>query len=180
MSGNDSTLKATYDKVTGGAQEMAGSLIGSGGDQTKGQAKKDKAEVEHDISHTAAKGPGFTVTPSGAAKDHPDVNQGKWDQTMGSAKEFAGGMIGSEGLKQQGRQQNVDGQEQEAAGQVKQGGQGIADRVTGTIGSAGASLLGNESAKAEYQEQRDSGKAAQRGVEAELQKKAEADAEARK
>lgn len=99
---------------------------------------------------------------------------------MGSAKEFAGGMIGSEGLKQQGRQQNVDGQEQEAAGQMKQGGQGIADRVTGTIGGAGASLLGNEQAKADYQEQHDSGKAAQRGVEAELQKKAEADAEARK
>lgn len=35
MSGNDSTLKATYDKVTGGAQEMAGSLIGSGGDQVR-------------------------------------------------------------------------------------------------------------------------------------------------
>ena len=33
MSGNDSTLKATYDKVTGGAQEMAGSLMGSSGDQ---------------------------------------------------------------------------------------------------------------------------------------------------
>lgn len=35
MSSNDSTLKATYDKVTGGAQEMAGSLMGSGGDQVR-------------------------------------------------------------------------------------------------------------------------------------------------
>lgn len=78
-------------------------------------------------------------------------------------------------LKQQGRQQNLEGQEQEARGQLSDLGSGAADRVTGTIGGAVAGLTGNKAAEAEYKKQHDTGKTQQRGAEADIQKQAEAE-----
>lgn len=77
-------------------------------------------------------------------------------------------------LKQQGHQQNLDGQEQEARGQLNDLGSGIADRATGTVGGAIAGLTGNKAAQAEYQKQHDAGKTQQRGAEHDIQKQAEA------
>jgi len=104
---NTSTLKSYVDSATGTVQNVVGNLIGSTGDQAEGQAKQRKADAEYDASHATAKLPGMTASTSGVAKDHPDRTAGSWNQTAGSAKEFVGGVIGSENLKQQGRQQNL-------------------------------------------------------------------------
>ena len=108
--------------------------------QQEADAKRATAEAEHDLSHTAAKAGPFTVTPSGAAKDDPNRSAGSWNQTVGSAKEAVGGLVGAEGLKQEGIRQNEEGKAQEAQGQVKDLGKGLSDRVGGTIGGAVAGL----------------------------------------
>lgn len=83
-------------------------------------------------------------------------------------------MLPKQNLKQAGRQQNLEGQEQEARGQVSDFASGAADRVTGTVGGAFAGLTGNTGAQAEYQKQHDSGKTTQRGAEHDITKQAEA------
>lgn len=119
--------------------------------------------------------PGATVSASGGvSKDDSNRAAGSWNQTAGSAKEFVGGIVGSENLKAAGREQNRSGQEQEARGQLNDLGSGIADRVTGTVGGAVAGLTGDRSKQTEYQDKHDTGKAQQRGVEHDLQKQAEA------
>lgn len=94
---NTSTLKAAYDAVTGAAQNALGAITGSTGDEAQGKAKQDQARAEHEASHATLKGPGFTASSSGAVtKDDPDRGQGSWNQTVGSAKEALGGVVGSE------------------------------------------------------------------------------------
>lgn len=194
-----STLKSYVDSAVGAAQNALGSLTGSSGDQTQGEAKQDKAQAEYDASHATLKGPGFTATASGVKKDDPDRSAGSWNQTIGSAKESLGGLIGNEvrhpplfpqmpavtrrqvanktvvqSLKQAGREQNLQGQQQEAKGQLNDWGSGVADRVTGAVGGAVSGLTGNQGAQDEYQKQHDSGKTQQRGAEHDIQKQAEA------
>lgn len=143
--------------------------------QTSGQAKQNEADAEYDASHATLKGPGFAASGSGAvAKDDPDRSAGKWNQTVGSAKETAGNLIGSENLKAQGRQQNQEGQEQEAKGQLSDFGSGVGDRVTGTVGGAVAGFKGDRAEQDRYQEMHDKGKTLQRGAEADIQNQAEA------
>lgn len=115
------------------------------------------------------------MSTSGVAPKSSDRTDGSWNQTVGSAKESIGGLVGAEGLKQEGIKQNQEGKGQEAAGQISDFGHGIGDRVSGTVGGAVAGLTGNQQAKASYEAQHDSGKTSQRGVEAELQKQAEAE-----
>ncbi|ETS79720.1 hypothetical protein PFICI_09573 [Pestalotiopsis fici W106-1] len=176
MSSNDntSTLKSYVDSATGAVQSALGSLTGNTSDQTAGQAKQDKADVEHDASHATLKGPGFTASAAGVSKDDPDRAAGSWNQTVGSAKETVGGLIGSEGLKQAGREQNLDGQQQEAKGQVSDYTKGAGDRITGTVGAAVSGLTGNTAAQKEYQNQHDTGKTSQRGAEHDILKQADA------
>jgi hypothetical protein len=65
--------------------------------QNAGEAKKDKAAFEHDASHAAAKAGPFSASSSGAVtKDDPNRQKGAWNQTVGSAKETVGGLVGSE------------------------------------------------------------------------------------
>ena len=52
---------------------------------------------------------------------------------------------------------------------------GIASRAQGTIGGAISGLTGDKEGQAHYDQMRADGKAQQRGVEADLQKKAEAE-----
>ncbi|KAI1327335.1 hypothetical protein F5Y16DRAFT_198918 [Xylariaceae sp. FL0255] len=181
MSANDntSTLKAAYDSVTGAAQNVLGSLTGSNADQVEGQTKQDKASAEHDASQATVKVPGFSASSSGAVtKDDPDRVSGSYNQTMGSAKETLGGLVGSESLKASGRNQNQEGQAQEAKGQVNDYVGGVQDRVTGTLGSAVAGVTGNAKAQQDYQDQHDAGKTQQRGAEFDINKKAEAEYDA--
>lgn len=77
-------------------------------------------------------------------------------------------------LKQTGRQQNLDGQEQEAKGQLNDFGGGIANRAQGTIGGAVAGLTGDKEERERYDKQRAEGKTQQRGAEHDIQKQAEA------
>ncbi|KAK4191176.1 hypothetical protein QBC35DRAFT_401907 [Podospora australis] len=172
---NTSTLKSYVDSATGAAQNLVGSIIGSTGDQAEGQAKKDKAQAEYDASHATAKLPGVTASSAGAiTKDHPDRTAGSYNQTAGAAKETIGGLIGSENLKQSGRQQNLEGQEQEARGQLNDLASGVADRVAGTVGSGVAALTGDRVKQAEYEQQHDVGKTQQRGAEHDIKKQTEA------
>jgi uncharacterized protein YjbJ (UPF0337 family) len=99
MSGDKapSTLQSYVDSATGAVQSAIGSLTGNTGDQVKGDAKKDAAKVEHDASQASVKVPGATISSDGGVnKDHPDRSAGNWNQTVGSAKETIGGLVGSE------------------------------------------------------------------------------------
>jgi len=168
-----STLQSYVDQASGAVQSAIGSITGSTGDKAQAEQKKGVADAEHDLSHSAAKLGPVTATPAGGiAKDDPNRSAGSYNQTVGSAKEFVGNLVGAEGLKQEGIRQNKEGQGQEAQGQLTDLGKGIQDRVGGTVGSAVAGLTGNTQAKEEHVRQHDDGKARQRGVEADLQKQA--------
>ncbi|KAK8125513.1 uncharacterized protein PG998_001272 [Apiospora kogelbergensis] len=179
MSANNASTGNSYlEKATGYAQSALGTVTGSSADKAQAEVKKDNAELEHDASKASVKVPGGAITSSGIAKDNEDQMTGNMKQTGGSAKEFIGNLTGSESLKQQGRDLNKEGQGQEAKGILSQGYEGVKDRVGGTIGQGINSMLGNEGAAAEYQKQHDAGKTNQRGFEANIDKKAEAEAEA--
>lgn len=79
-----------------------------------------------------------------------------------------------QGLKQAGRDQNLEGQQQEAKGQVNDYTKGVGDRIGGTVGAAVSGLTGNASAQKDYQDQHDTGKTAQRGAEHDILKQADA------
>ncbi|KAJ2894775.1 hypothetical protein MKZ38_007235 [Zalerion maritima] len=176
MSNNQTSSFQSYvDSATGAVQNAIGSATGNQKDQTEGQAKKAMAEDEYDASHAAVKGPGFAASGSGAlAKDDPDRGAGQWNQTMGSAKQTVGGLLGAEGLKEQGRRQNVEGQEQEAKGQISDLGSGVGDRVTGAVGGAVSGITGDRQEQLKYQDQHDKGKTLQRGAEHDIEKQAQA------
>ncbi|EOD53049.1 CsbD-like protein [Neofusicoccum parvum] len=171
---NTSTLQSYVDSATSAVQSAVGAITGNPADQKQADDKKAEAEAKHDLSHASAKAGPFTVSSSGVAKDDPNRTEGSWNQTVGSGKETLGNLIGNETLKKEGARQNQEGKGQEAQGQLNDLGQGISDRVSGTVGGAIAGLTGNEKAKAEYEKQHDHGKTAQRGVEADLDKQANA------
>jgi len=195
-----STLQSYIDSATGAAQSVVGSITGSNADkvghlpeplstilyhtpthsltlpfQSQAEQKKAEADAKKDLSHAGGSIGPVDVSASGVAPKSSDRTDGSWNQTVGAGKETLGGLIGAQGLKQEGIRQNQEGKAQEAQGQVKDLGQGIGDRVTGTVGGAVAGLTGNQEAKASYERQHDAGKTSQRGVEAELQKQAEAE-----
>ncbi|KAI9701325.1 MAG: hypothetical protein M1820_006547 [Bogoriella megaspora] len=169
-----STLQSVVDSATSTVQSAISSITGNPADQKKAEETKGKAEAESELSHTAAKVGPVTASTSGVAVESQDRTQGKWDQNIGSAKESLGGLVGHEGLKQAGIEQNRSGKEQEAKGQLSDLGGGISDRAAGAIGGAVAGLTGNREEQEKRQAQHDVGKTQQRGVEAELQKQAEA------
>ncbi|KAI5462610.1 hypothetical protein BGZ63DRAFT_384317 [Mariannaea sp. PMI_226] len=172
---NSSTLQSYVDSATGAVQNVIGSVTGNSADKVEAQERKNKAEAEHEASHAAVKVPGGTISTSGVAKDDPNRTEGSWNQTMGAAKEALGGFIGNESLKNSGRQQNLEGQQQEARGQVNDLGSGMGKRFQGTVGGAMANITGDSEGQAHYQRMHDEGKTQQRGVEADLQRKAEAE-----
>jgi len=172
MSDKDtSTLQSYIDSATGAVHSAIGSLTGSNADQAAGQNKQDKAQAEHEASHAAAKiGPYTASASGGVAKDDPNRSAGAWNQTIGSGKEFVGGLVGSESLKQQGQEQNASGRAQEAKGQLNDLGSGVADRVTGALSGTVAGITGDREAQLKAQSQHDAGKAQQRGAELDIQK----------
>ena len=100
----------------------------------KAEQTKGKAQAESDLSHATAKVGPVSVSASGVATDNPDRTQGSWNQTVGSGKEMLGNLVGAEGLKQQGIDQNREGKEQEARGQLSDLGSGVTDRAKGMLG----------------------------------------------
>lgn len=80
-------------------------------------------------------------------------------------------MIGNESLRRAGVEQNAAGKEQEAKGQLKDFGQGVADRAQGALGSIGAAVSGDRETEEKYRDMHDEGKVRQRGAEADMAKK---------
>lgn len=115
---------------------------------------------------------GYSVSASGVTKNDPNRQEGSWNQTVGSGKEMVGNLVGAEGLKQEGINQNEQGKAQEAQGQLSDLGKGVSDRVTGSVGGVVAGLTGNRDEQIKRQAQHDAGKTSQRGVEADLDKQA--------
>lgn len=141
--------------------------------QAKASQTRAHASAEHSASESALKAGPFTLGSSGAAtKDNPDRSQGAWDQTIGSGKETVGNLLGSESLKREGREQNLQGQGQEAKGQLADFGQGVGDRVAGSVGGAAAALVGDRQEERRWQDRHDQGKTRQRGAEADMDKAA--------
>ncbi|TVY17153.1 hypothetical protein LARI1_G005300 [Lachnellula arida] len=168
---NTSTLQSYVDSATGAAQSALGSLTGSTADKNAGEVKKDDAAAKKDLSHATAKVGPLSASSSGAiTKDDPNRQEGSWNQTVGSAKESLGGLIGSEDLKRTGAEQNAAGKGQEAQGQLNDFGSGIKNRVGGTVGGAVAGVTGDRDAQLRAQEKHDVGKTQQRGAEADIQK----------
>lgn len=176
MSDNQSSsLKGYVDSATGSIQSALGSLTGSTSDQAKGDATKDKAAAEKDASHTVGKvGPYAVSSSGGISSDDPRRTEGSYDQTMGSAKEALGGMLGAEGLKKEGQQQNAQGKGTEAEGQLSDYGHGVKDRVSGTVGGMAAGLTGDREKQQEQQLKHDDAKTKQRSAEHDIQKQADA------
>ncbi|KFH45255.1 hypothetical protein ACRE_039680 [Hapsidospora chrysogenum ATCC 11550] len=191
-----STLKSYIDSATGKAQEALGNLTGNTGDRAKGELREENARAEHDASHATAKVPGGAISGSGAAvRDDPNRTEGTWNQTVGSTKEAVGNLTGNEvfspwlwmrrselvantiakSLKQAGREQNLEGQSQEAKGQLKDFGSGAADRAQGALGSAVSGLTGDRAEQVRYDQLRAEGKTQQRSAEHDIQKQAEAE-----
>ncbi|KAF2644086.1 hypothetical protein P280DRAFT_445476 [Massarina eburnea CBS 473.64] len=168
-----STLQSVVDGASAAISSGVGALTGNTADKREADNKHAVADTERDLSHSAAKAGPFTATPAGGlAKDDPNRANGSWNQTVGSAKEAVGNLVGAEGLKQEGVRQNKEGQGQEAQGQVSDLGKGLSDRVGGAVGGAVAGVTGNAAQQKEAERQHDDGKARQRGVEADLQKQA--------
>lgn len=65
--------------------------------QAAAQEKQDKAQVENEASHAAVKVGPYSASASGTVtQDDPKRSEGAWNQTVGSGKEFVGGLVGSE------------------------------------------------------------------------------------
>ncbi|KAJ5588063.1 hypothetical protein N7537_010741 [Penicillium hordei] len=189
--GNASTGQSYIDQATGLAQRAMGTVTGdsstqvsihsspptpyhnTNASQTKGERKQEESQAKKDASHTTAKLGPFTADPNtgAVAKDDPKRDTGSWDQTVGSAKESVGNLIGNENLRRTGAEQNAAGKEQEAKGQLKDLGEGIQNRAQGTLGSIGAAVTGNRTEEEKYRDMHDEGKARQRGAEADIAKK---------
>ncbi|KAF2759142.1 hypothetical protein EJ05DRAFT_334350 [Pseudovirgaria hyperparasitica] len=170
-----STLQSALDSVSSTIQSGIHAVTGNPGDKAAADRKQAEAEARSDLSHATVKAGPVTATADGVATDNKDRTDGSWNQTIGSGKEFIGGITGSEQLKQAGQRQNEEGKVQEAQGQLSDLGQGLKERAGGVLTGAVAGLTGDEQAKAAAQEQHDRGKTLQRGVEADLQKQADAE-----
>lgn len=103
-----------------------GSIAGTQGDKAQGEGKqsirypspsycsgetdsiaekKREAEAKHEVSQAGASIGGVSVSASGVAQNDPNRQTGSWNQTIGSGKEFVGGALGLEGMKQEGQKQ---------------------------------------------------------------------------
>lgn len=83
-----STLQSYVDQASGAVQSALGSLTGNTADQSQGDAKKAKADLEHDASKAGANLGPVSVSASGVAVNDPNRQQGSWNQTVGSGMQF--------------------------------------------------------------------------------------------
>ncbi|KAJ6114503.1 hypothetical protein N7486_000281 [Penicillium sp. IBT 16267x] len=171
--GNSSTIGSYVNQATGAAQRVVGSITGDSSTQIKGEAAQDQAKEQHENSHITAKlGPVSADPNTGAiATDDPSRSTGSWDQTVGSAKESLGNLIGNESLRKAGVEQNAAGKEQEAKGQLKDWGEGIQNRAQGTLGGVAAAVAGDREEEKKFEDMHDEGKVRQRGAEADMAKR---------
>ncbi|KAL8759122.1 MAG: hypothetical protein Q9199_001004 [Rusavskia elegans] len=176
MSDKDSsTAKSYLDSAIAQGQSALGSLTGSTSDKAEASARKDQAASEKESSHSVGKLGPLNVSPSGGVStDDPNRTEGSWNQTLGSAKESVGGLVGSESMKKEGAQQNAEGKGQEAQGQLSDFGSGVSDRVKGAVGGMAAGVTGDREKEEEMRMKHDDAKTKQRSAEADIQKQADA------
>ncbi len=172
---NSSTLGSYVDSAKALASNALSSVTGNPADQRQAENYQESSDAKYENSQEFAKAGPVNVSGSGAATvDDPNRTQGQWDQTIGNAKSAVGGLVGSQDLQAQGQQQTQLGQGQEAEGQYNDYTSGVGNRVKGTLGAAGASVLGNEDSQQAYQNQRDVGKTQQRSVESDISSQVDA------
>merc|ERR1711939_85019 len=144
MSSTDNTTaqpssgQSIIDTATSYVQSGIAAVTGNQSDKAKAEQTHNKAAAEANASEAAVKAGPFTLSSSGA--------------------------VANDSLKQQGREQNLQGQGQEAKGQLSDLGQGISDRVQGTLGGAVAGLTNDRESQQKYADIHDEGKSRQRGV----------------
>ncbi|MCJ1265349.1 hypothetical protein MMC22_005226 [Lobaria immixta] len=169
-----SSGKSYIDSAIAAGQSVLGSITGNQADKDQAANTKSQAADEKDLSHTVGKVGPFAATPQGGVSvDDPSRAEGSYNQTVGSAKESLGGLIGSQGLKKEGQQQNAEGKGQEAEGQLKDYGGGIGDRVKGGAESAFKGLVGDREGEEKARVRHDDGKAQQRSAEQDIIKQNE-------
>lgn len=105
--------------------------------------------------------------------DDPSRAEGSYNQSIGAAKESLGGLLGADGLKKEGQQQNAAGKGQEAEGQLKDYGSGVGERFKGGAQSAFKGLTGDREGEEKAKVRHDDGKAQQRGAEHDIIKQNE-------
>ncbi|GES61239.1 putative mismatched base pair and cruciform DNA recognition protein [Aspergillus terreus] len=171
---SNSTIKSYVDQATGMAQRAMGSITGDSSKMATGETTQSKADAEHEASHTASKLGPVTADPhTGAtATDNSQRTNGTWDQTVGSAKESLGNLVGNEGLRRAGEEQNARGKGAEAEGQLRDFGEGVRDRVQGGVGKVAAAAAGDRGEEEKWTRVHDEGKVRERGAEVDMQKKA--------
>ncbi|KEZ45523.1 hypothetical protein SAPIO_CDS1851 [Scedosporium apiospermum] len=174
MSDNNPSTRTSYlNEAAAAIHSGVASVTGSSEDKTKAEQAKKKSEDQRATSQSAAKIGPYSVGPEGGvAKDSPERTQGRYDQTVGSVNEATGRLIGNDRLVQSGRQRSRHGEEQEAKGQLSDLGRGVSERVQGAVGGVTAALTGDRAEQQRHADIHDEGKARQRGVETELDRKA--------
>ncbi|KAE8147817.1 putative mismatched base pair and cruciform DNA recognition protein [Aspergillus avenaceus] len=167
----DNSIQSYIDSATGLAQRAVNSVTGN---STTEESTQNKANTEQKTTDSATKIGPITADPhTGAtAQDREQRATGSWDQTVGSAKESLGNLIGNENLRRQGEDQNLRGKGAEAEGQLKDFGEGAADRVQGGLGKVAAAATGDRGEEEKWTRLHDEGKVRQRGAEADMQRKA--------
>ena len=80
-------------------------------------------------------------------------------------------MIGNDGLRKAGQEQNQAGKEAEAEGQVRDWGEGVKGRVAGGVGKVAAAATGDDQEEKRWKDVHDEGKVRQRGVEKDVEKR---------
>ncbi|EPS45235.1 hypothetical protein H072_758 [Dactylellina haptotyla CBS 200.50] len=166
-------IGAMLQGIAGTVQSGIGQLTGNTKDIQDGENKNAAAVEINTRSHTANKlGPATATAEGGIHIDNADRQQGSWDQTIGSGKQFLGDLIGNESLKAQGRTQYDEGVKRETSGQVSDLAEGFSNRVSGAVG---AMIAMDQQEKEKFNQQHDDGKAAVRSVQHDLQNRADAD-----
>ena len=106
-----------------------------------------------------------------------DQPSGKYNQTVGAAKQSIGTLVGNENLRRTGEEQNQQGQEQEAMQHLQDWGEGVQNRVKGKVGevlAAGKPEGGEgheEDEHMKYKRMHDQGKQAQKGAEQNIEQR---------
>ncbi|KAI9782149.1 MAG: hypothetical protein M1816_001983 [Peltula sp. TS41687] len=110
------------------------------------------------------------MSSSNPTNNAPSRTSASTNQTLGSAKETLGNLIGSDDLKRSGAEQNERGKGEEAEAQLSDLGSGIGDRAKGRVGNVVAAVTGDDAKQEEYKRVHDQGKAKERSVEEELKR----------
>jgi indoleamine 2,3-dioxygenase len=117
----------------------------------------------------------LTVSKAPSASSPPPPS-GTYNQTIGSAKQSVGTLIGNESLRRQGEEQNEKGKEEEAARQVRDWGEGVGQRVKGKAGEVYSSMKPEEPGqegvdRLKYKQMHDEGKAKQEQTHEEIDRR---------